>query len=265
MLEEESAVGCYLAAPSLKLKTGQRKGMVILIEDLQKSRGYKPDTFFLAVNIADNFLSKRARENRPAPCLLTLAVTSVIIAAKIEEQNMPRILNMTDLLYEKHGVAISEETILSFEFTILSYLDFRLRYTSPVHFLERYQRIFGLDKEATDKTSRDVGNMARKFIRFMIINKGFLKYKPSAMAAASLLLGIKVTLSSGITKLTNEQRQRLIADNKIQDPDRLWQDSNEVVATGLDYGADIKQVYSRLVNKLSNTNSDITLEGEEQA
>ena len=175
---------------------------MILIEDLQKSRGYKPDTFFLAVNIADNFLSKRAHEEQPAPCLLTLAVTSVIIAAKIEEKNMPRILNMTDLLYEKHGVAISEETILKFEFTILSYLDFNVRYTNPVHFLERYQRIFGLDKEASDKTSKDVGEMARKFIRFMIINKGFLKYKPSAMAAASILLGIKVTLSSGVMKLT---------------------------------------------------------------
>ena len=59
--------------------------MVILIEDLQKSRGYKSDTFYLAVNIADNFLCQRAREDQPAPCLLTLAVTSVIIAAKIEE------------------------------------------------------------------------------------------------------------------------------------------------------------------------------------
>ena len=115
---------------------------------------------------------------------------------------MPRILNMTDLLYDKHGVALSEEAILKFEFTILSYLDFKLRYTNPVYFLERYQRIFGLDKEASDKTSKDVGEMARKFIRFMIINKGFLKYKPSAMAAASILLGIKVTLSSGVMKLT---------------------------------------------------------------
>ena len=65
-------------------------------------------------------------------------MTSVIIAAKIEEKNMPRILNMTDLLYDKHGVALSEETILKFEFTILSYLDFKLRYTNPVYFLERY-------------------------------------------------------------------------------------------------------------------------------
>ena len=220
MLAEEKAVGCYLSSPSLKLKTGQRKGMVILIEDLQKSRRYKADTFYLAVNIADNFLSQKARENEPAPCLLTLAVTSVIIAAKIEEKNMPRIANMTDLLYDKHSVTITEETILQFEFTILSYLDFKLRYANPVHFLERFQRSFGLDKEASDQTSESVGNMARKFIRFMIINKGFLKYKPSAMAAASLLLAIKVALSSpGLLKLTNEQSQRLIAEKKLLEPD----------------------------------------------
>ena len=138
MLEEESAVGCYLKSASLELKPGQRKGMVILIEDLQKSRGYKLETFYLAVSIADNYLIIMDTYNMEAPCLLTLAVTSLLIAAKIEEQHMPRVLNMTDLLLDKHGVIISEEAILEFEHTIMSTLDFKLRFTSPIAFLERF-------------------------------------------------------------------------------------------------------------------------------
>ena len=59
--------------------------MVILIEDLQKSRGYKLDTFYLAVSIADHYLISMATQEKEVPCLLTLAVTSLLIAAKIEE------------------------------------------------------------------------------------------------------------------------------------------------------------------------------------
>ena len=183
--------------------------MVILIEDLQKSRGNKLDTFYLAVSIADHYLISMASQEKEVPCLLTLAVTSLLIGAKIEEQHMPRVLNMTDLLLDKHGVVISEEAILEFEYTVMSTLDFRLRYASPITFLERYQRIFGLDNEAASITSSTIGDMARKFCRFMIINSGFLKYKPSVMAAASFLLGIKIGFSTGVMKLTNEQKLKL--------------------------------------------------------
>ena len=51
---------------------------------------------------------------------------------------MPRVQNMTDLLLDKHGVIISEEAILEFEYTVMSSLDFKLRFTSPIPFLERY-------------------------------------------------------------------------------------------------------------------------------
>ena len=91
MLAEEKAVGCYLKLPSLELKPGQRKGMVILIEDLQKGRGYKLESFYLAVSIADHYLSTLGLRGMSVPCLLTLAVTSLLIAAKIEEPHMPRV------------------------------------------------------------------------------------------------------------------------------------------------------------------------------
>ena len=52
---------------SLALKPGQRKGMMVLIEDLQKGRGYKLETFYLAVSLADHYLATMAREEKPAP------------------------------------------------------------------------------------------------------------------------------------------------------------------------------------------------------
>ena len=148
MLREERAVGYYLKAPSLQLKPAQRKGMIVLIEDLQRRRGYKLDSFYLAVSIADHYLATMGREGKPPPCLLTLAITSLLIAAKIEEPHMPRFENMTHLLRAEHGVDLSVDAVTDFEHTIMVALDFQLRYTSPGHFLDRYQRLFALDREA---------------------------------------------------------------------------------------------------------------------
>ena len=49
------------------------------------------------------------------------------------------------------------------------------------------------------------------------------------MAAASILLSIKVTFSSGVKRLTYEQRYSLIVlnnllNNRLKDPSQLWDD-----------------------------------------
>ena len=58
--------------------------MILLIEDLYKSRSYKLETFYLAVSIADHYLMKLASQYRPAPCLVHLGATVLLVAAKIE-------------------------------------------------------------------------------------------------------------------------------------------------------------------------------------
>lgn len=61
-----------------------RQQMVMLIEDLNTLKEYKLETLYLSVSLADRYLVNIAVQGKPAPCLITLAVVCVLIAAKLE-------------------------------------------------------------------------------------------------------------------------------------------------------------------------------------
>ena len=58
--------------------------MVLLIEAIYELKKYKIETLFLAVNLADRFLVYIAFSQTEVPCLVTLATTCILIAAKLE-------------------------------------------------------------------------------------------------------------------------------------------------------------------------------------
>ena len=68
--------------------------MILLMEDLVRSKGYNLETLYLAVSIADRYLVNLAVQREKAPCLVTLSVTCLLIAAKIEEPISPSYLAM---------------------------------------------------------------------------------------------------------------------------------------------------------------------------
>ena len=78
--------------------------MIILIEKLFKEKEYKLDTFYLAVNIADNYLAKLACNSTKAPCLELLAVTCILLGAKIEEHATPDSRKLLKVLKCTHSV-----------------------------------------------------------------------------------------------------------------------------------------------------------------
>ena len=86
MLKQEYAIGDYLSNPkcSLKMTDYTRQQMVMLIEDLCALKQYKIETLYLAVSIADRYLVNIAVQCKEAPCLITLAVVSLLMAAKLE-------------------------------------------------------------------------------------------------------------------------------------------------------------------------------------
>lgn len=57
--------------------------MVLLIEDLCLLKDYKPETLYMAVSLADRYLVHIAVEGKTAPCLITLAVVCLLMAAKL--------------------------------------------------------------------------------------------------------------------------------------------------------------------------------------
>ena len=75
-------------------------------------------------------------------------------------------------------------------------LQFSIHCAGPIPFLERYQRLFGLDQEKEDHDFKQVGFTARQFCKYMQRYGQFLNWKPSQIAAAALILSIKLNLSS---------------------------------------------------------------------
>lgn len=95
-LTKEAAIGNYMNIPncSLKILSDTRQHMILLVEELVRLKCYNEETLYLAVSIADRYLVNLAVAKEKAPCLVTLSVTCLLIAAKIEEPISPSYLAM---------------------------------------------------------------------------------------------------------------------------------------------------------------------------
>ena len=104
----------------------------MLIEELYELKGYKLETLYLAVSLADWYLAERFAKGDELPCLLTLSVIALLMAAKIEEPISPCVSRMIDLLLEKHKVLLKKKDVLDMEEDIIRKLDFNLRKVSSI-------------------------------------------------------------------------------------------------------------------------------------
>ena len=119
------------------------------------------DALFLAVSIADRYLVQTAVDDIEAPSLLTLAVTSILMAAKLEQKVTPSFQMMTDYLNEKHDQCLSTMDLTELEEKILRTLDFHIETVSSIDFLARYLRLFGIDQEEKDIRAFRIATLAR--------------------------------------------------------------------------------------------------------
>ena len=124
----------------------------MLIEELHGIKEYKPQTLFTAVRIADRYLAQILDKGQPLPCLVTLALTSLLLGAKLEEPMGPSVDMLLKLLKEKHSINLKKSDVFGLEESIIRLLDFNLRSSSPLDFLERFIRIFDLDSSDDSQT-----------------------------------------------------------------------------------------------------------------
>ena len=96
-----------------------RQQMVLLIEDLCVLKGYKDDTFYLATSIADRYLSSIAVDGQKAPCLITLAVISNLLACKLEEPISPCYDNIIHTLQKRHNANLNKQEVFDMEEAII--------------------------------------------------------------------------------------------------------------------------------------------------
>ena len=89
--------------------------MVRLIEELVVIREYKMETIFIAVSLADRYLVSIAVKKEKVPCLITLAVVCVLIAAKLEQPISPSFERMILVLYDQHSIKLKKKHLLALE------------------------------------------------------------------------------------------------------------------------------------------------------
>lgn len=143
MRREEILIGDYTNDSSVSNQT--RSAMLNLMEKLGEIKEYTIDTFFLAVSLLDRYLASVTPSKR-VKCLGSLAVTCLLIAVKLEEPVSPSYNNMCKLLAKLNVVQIEKSALFDYESQVLLTLDFSIRNVGSIHFLERYLRLFGLDK-----------------------------------------------------------------------------------------------------------------------
>ena len=183
-------------------------------------KSYKLETLYLAVSLADRYLVNIAIRGEKAPCLINLGITCILMAAKLEEPVSPSFDYIIKLLKEKHQTEIVKEDLLDLEEKILIALQFSCHHVSPIPFLERYFRIFGIDSGIKDRKAHQLRTYSRQYCRFMQREPCFLNYCPSQIAAAALLLAINISKSDiaksiGLKQIEETGLQTLFAETSI--------------------------------------------------
>ena len=84
MMNRIKPLGNYCKSKYLNMRGKRRKNLIKAIEDIIDECDFTLQTFYHAVNIVDSYLLSISNKKRAAPYLETLALTSVILAAKLE-------------------------------------------------------------------------------------------------------------------------------------------------------------------------------------
>lgn len=151
--------------------------LVDWLTDVHKKYKLRPETLFLAISLVDRFLEKRSTLRRH---LQLVGVTALLIAAKFEELYPPQIhdfVHVTDKAY-------TTEEVIRMEVSMLTALDFVICRPTAVHFMERYQCVNGCSEAHRD--------LAQYLLELTLIDYKMVKYSPSHLAAAAILLSNKL-------------------------------------------------------------------------
>lgn len=136
-----------------------------------------PETIFLAVNIMDRLLSIRTVS---LVKFQLVGIVSLQLASKYEEVVCP---SVSSFLYMTDG-CYTEEELLAAERYVLKQIDFNLSYPNPINFLRRISKADGYDIQTR--------TVAKYFIEMSCVERKFMNYTPSLIAAAGMWLARKI-------------------------------------------------------------------------
>jgi cyclin B len=141
----------------------------------------RPETLHLTVNLIDRFLSRTTVARKR---LQLIGVVAMFIASKFEEISPPELHDwvfITDKAYTK-------EDVISMECTMLTTLGFQVMAPTCLHFFTILEKA-----NACDAVQRDV---AEYILELGLLDLHMLRYSPSHMVAAALLLSNELSRRS---------------------------------------------------------------------
>ena len=109
------------------------------------AKEYKIETYFKAIFIVDQYLSKLAQQGRCPPDLIHLGTVSILMAAKLEQPISPSFNRMIKLLPAKNQKETSKQDLIDLESDIVRVLDWNFYSSGPLPFLERFARLLDID------------------------------------------------------------------------------------------------------------------------
>ncbi|KAL4588690.1 hypothetical protein LXL04_001585 [Taraxacum kok-saghyz] len=142
--------------------------------------GFSHLTAILAMNYLDRFLSSLHFQNDKPWMIQLLAVTCLSLAAKVEETEVPSLL---DLQVEDTQYLFEPKTIQKMELLVMATLKWRMNPVTPISFLDHIVRRLGIKNHLLG----DFFKKCEDLILSLISDTRFVGYQPSVMATASML------------------------------------------------------------------------------
>ena len=120
----------------MALEPYERDRVARRVLDLCKEKGYRLETWLIAVNILDRFLSMGAAKLLVSESLkvtqIPIIVTTVtIMAAKLEQPMTPSINRMIKLLTPEEEKYVDKQKVINMEGTIIRTFNFDFVFLSP--------------------------------------------------------------------------------------------------------------------------------------
>ena len=131
-----------------------------------------PETFYLAINIIDRFLSTKIVQ---LDKLQLVGITALFIASKYEEVISPHITNFSYMAKD-----YPDSEILAAERFVLQALNYNLSYPNPLNFLRRISKADNYDIQ-----TRTLG---KYLLEISMMDHRFLDFPPSQCAAAAMYM-----------------------------------------------------------------------------
>eukprot|EP01018_Ginkgo_biloba_P014993 Gb_01779 [translate_table: standard] len=141
---------------------------------------FGPLTAYLSINYLDRFLSRHQLPNSKAWMFQLLSVACLSLAAKMEEIQVPLLL---DLQAEEPKFIFEALTVQRMELLILTTLEWRMLSITPFSFIDYFFSKGG----NSEQPSRNMVERATELILSTGRVMDFLEHRPSAIAAAAVL------------------------------------------------------------------------------